>query len=153
MSALWKFLRKCLQKSSFLEKLLCTSSKKECHCSHLQVVLQKFWNKTNNKNNSVSAFAELPGKCLPQWFYTACKTNSTVIISEVNQKLWNKTKALSPPLELFWKNAYSEVCFWESYKPLPAAFTKTNSTAFISREFCKTFGTKIKSCLCLRDFY
>lgn len=38
--------------------------------------------KVLKQNNSVSAFTELPGKCLPQWFYTACKMNSTVIISK-----------------------------------------------------------------------
>ena len=54
-----------VQRSSFLRKLLSTSSKlskKELYSSHLQGVFQKLWNKANKK--AVFAFRTFLGECL-----------------------------------------------------------------------------------------
>ena len=54
-----------VQRSSFLRKLLSTSSKlskKELYSSHLQGVFQKLWNKANKK--AAFVFRSFLGKCL-----------------------------------------------------------------------------------------
>ena len=59
-----------VQRSSFLQKLLSTSSKlskKELYSSHLQGVFQKLWNKANK--NAVFAFRTFVGKCLRWSFF------------------------------------------------------------------------------------
>ena len=109
----------CLPSVRFKENV---STKKFISAEVIEYFLQPFdWKRT-------------PQQSIQRCFPTFSKSFET-----------KQIKKLPLPSELFQKNVYDELYFWENYRLLLQTLTQINSIVAVSREFSRSFETIIKN--------